>query len=62
MVLKGFSIGFGRVFGGSGGGGGGMDLALPGSPPGLETNKKLPYGIWSSKAETLIRSPALHMS
>ena len=23
-----------------------MDLALPWSPPGLETNEKLPYGRW----------------
>ena len=26
-------------------GGGGMDLALPWSPPGLETNEKLTYSL-----------------
>ena len=42
-----FLIGFGGFWGveggGGEGGGGKIDLALPWSPPGLETNKKQPY-------------------
>ena len=43
MVLEGFPLVLGDLGGGRGGvRGRGMDLALPGSPADLETNKKLP--------------------
>ena len=43
MVLEGFSIRFRSFWGG-------MDMALPWSPPDLETNEKLPYDSFSADA------------
>ena len=54
MLLKGFLMNLGEFGGVEGGGGRAMDLALPGSLPGLETNENSPYDL-SNIANSCVR-------